>query len=146
MAEYSTSTGRNFARPMQPLRGRWLLPISLPSATVLRTVLRPYLALLLLLCLVRTLLPEAWVLALHAHSHTTEAAPTPRSTGKELLSPRHTHCHVEQFYQVPFQTALPVSMPQPRLGVRYQPLAVPVQLASSATALRGTALRGPPQA
>jgi hypothetical protein len=137
---------RNFARPMQPLRGRWLLPISLPSATVLRTVLRPYLALLLLLCLVRTLLPEAWVLALHSHSHTTELAPTRRPAGKEVLSPRHTHCHVEQFYQVPFQAAMPVGVPQPRPGMRYQPLAVPVQLAGSATALRGTALRGPPQA
>lgn len=138
--------GRNFAQPMQPLRGRWLLTISLPSATVLRTVLRPYLALLLLLCLVRTLLPEAWVLALHSHRHTTELAPTPRPAGKEVLSPRHTHCHVEQFYQVPFQASLPVSVPQPRLHVRYQPLTVPVQLAGSATALRGTALRGPPQA
>jgi hypothetical protein len=137
---------RNFVWPMQPLRGGGLLTLSLPSAIVLRTVLRPYLALLLLLCLVRTLLPEAWVLALHAHSHTTEAAPTPRSTGKELLSPRHTHCHVEQFYQVPFRLALPVALPQPRLRARYQLLAVPVQFARSATALRSLALRGPPQA
>jgi hypothetical protein len=129
---------------MQPLRSSRLLTISLPSATVLRTVLRPYLALLLLLCLVRTLLPEAWVLALHRHGHTTELAPTRRAAGKEVLSPRHTHCHTEQFYQVSFQPALPVCAPQPRLGVRYQPLAVPVRLACSATALRGTVLRGPP--
>lgn len=131
---------------MQPLPGRWLLLISLPGAIVLRTVLRPYLALLLLLCLVRTLLPEAWVLALHTHRHTTEVAATQRPTGKELLSPRHTHCHAEQFYNVPFQLALPVSLPQPRLALCYQPLPVPVQLASSAAALRGTALRGPPRA
>ena len=130
---------------MQPLRGHRLLTLSLPGATVLRTVLRPYLSLLLLLCLVRTLLPEAWVLTLHRHQHTTELAPTRRLAGKEVLSPRHTHCHTEQFYQVPFQPALPVSVPQPQPSVRYQPLAVPVQLASSATALRGTALRGPPR-
>jgi hypothetical protein len=101
--------------------------------------------LLLLLCLVRTLLPEAWVLALHTHRHTTEVAATHRPAGKELLSPRHTHCHAEQFYDVPFQPALPVSLPQPRLALRYQALPIPVQLASSATALRGTALRGPPR-
>jgi hypothetical protein len=131
---------------VQLLRGRWLLTISLPSATVLRTVLRPYLALLLLLCLVRTLLPEAWVLVLHRHRHTTEEATAHRPAGKEVLSPRHTHCHVEQFYRAPFQSALPVCLPQPRLSVRYQPLAVPGQLASSDTSLCGTALRGPPQA
>jgi hypothetical protein len=131
---------------MQPLPGRWLLTVSLPSATVLRTVLRPYLALLLLPCLVRTLLPEAWVLVLHRHSHTTELAPTRRSASKVLLSPRHTHCHAEQFYEVPFQLALPMSLPPLGCIACYQPLAVPVQLSSSATALRSTALRGPPLA
>jgi hypothetical protein len=131
---------------MQPLCGGRLLTISLPSVTVLRTALRPYLALLLLLCLVRTLLPEAWVLALHSHRHTTEVATTRRPTGKEVLSPRHTHCHAEQFYQARFQLALPPCLPLPRFSARYQPLAVPVQLASSAAFLRGAALRGPPQA
>jgi hypothetical protein len=131
---------------MQPLPGDRLLTISLPSATVLRTALRPYLALLLLLCLVRTLLPEAWLLTLHRHRHTTELATTRRPAGKELISVRHTHCHTEQFYQVPFQPAGPVRVPQLQLSAHYQPLAVPVQLASSAAALRGTALRGPPQA
>ena len=146
IVEFSIGYARNFARPVQPLPGRWLLLLSLPGAIVLRTVLRPYLALLLLLCLVRTLLPEAWVLALHTHRHTTELAPTHRPAGKELLSPRHTHCHTEQFYDVSFQLALPVCLPQPRPGVRYQPLPVPVQLASSAAAQPSPALRGPPQA
>ena len=86
---------------------------------MLRPVFRPYLALLLLLCLVRTLLPEAWVLALHGHGHTTELVATRRPTGKELASPRHTHCHAEQFYSVAFQPALPVSLPQPRLRPHY---------------------------
>jgi len=113
---------------------------------VSRPALRPYLALLLLLCLVRTLLPEAWVLALHGHGHTTELVATRCPTGKELLSPRHTHCHTEQFYNVPFAPTAPVSLPQPRLRAHYQALAVPAQLACSAAALRRTALRGPPRA
>jgi len=101
----------------------------------------------LLLCLVRTLLPEAWVLALHGHGHTTELVATRRPTAsKELLSPRHTHCHTEQFYNTPYAPTAPVSLPQPRLRVCYQALAVPAQLACSAAALRRTALRGPPQA
>jgi hypothetical protein len=114
---------------------------------VLRPVLRPYLALLLLLCLVRTLLPEAWILALHRHAHTTEElAPTRRPTGKEVLSTQHTHCHTEEFYSVPFVPAVPVRLPQPRVRATYRLLAVRTQLASSAVALRRTALRGPPQA
>lgn len=114
---------------------------------MLRPVLRPYLALLLLLCLVRTLLPEAWVLALHRHAHTTEeVAATRRPTGQELLSPRHTHCHTEEFYNVPFAPALPVRVPRPRERASYRPLVVPAQLAALAVALRRTALRGPPRA
>ncbi len=132
---------------MQPLRGNGLYLSSVHLAiTVLRPLLRPHLALLLLLCLVRTLLPEAWVLAWHGHGHTTELAATRRPTGKELASSKHTHCHAEQFYNTPFAAALPVSLPQPRLRAHYQPLAVPAQLACSAAALRRTALRGPPLA
>jgi hypothetical protein len=117
--------------------------------TVLRLALRPYLAFLLLLCLTRTLLPEAWILALHAHEHTTEeptAAPSKRQPGKSLLSAKHTHCQTEQFYQVPFQPAPRVAVPLPRHQLSYQRLAVPTQLACSAAMLRRTALRGPPQA
>ena len=114
---------------------------------MLRSVLRPYLALLLLLCLVRTLLPEAWVLALHQHRHTSEAQVAPRRLdNKELLSPQHTHCHTEQFYSVPFAPALPVRVPIPRVRAVYRALASLPQLAASAVALRRTALRGPPQA
>ncbi|MDJ0366270.1 hypothetical protein QMK33_14010 [Hymenobacter sp. H14-R3] len=113
---------------------------------MLRLAFRPYLALLLLLCLVRTLLPEAWVLALHRHGHTTEVAATHRPTGQPLASPQHTHCHTEQFYNTPFVAAFPIRVPQPRLRAHYQPLAVPAQLASLAAVLRSTALRGPPRA
>lgn len=117
--------------------------------TALRLTLRPYFALLLLLCLVRTLLPEAWVLALHTHEHTTEEPAFTRHThrpmrGKTLLTTKHTHCQTEQFYNVPFQAAPPVAVPLPRLLRRYQALAVPTTLACSAAMLRRTALRGPP--
>jgi hypothetical protein len=108
---------------------------------VLRPLLRPYLALLLLLCLVRTLLPEALVLALHRHAHTTELAPSRRPTGHEVLSARHTHCHVEQFYNVPYAPAVPVRLPQPHVRAAYQLLAVPTQLAASAIMLRRAVLR-----
>jgi hypothetical protein len=140
---------------------------------VLRLALRPYLAFLLLLCLTRTLLPEAWILALHTHKHTTEeptiarvakrqpgkalhahehtteeaiASPGKRPAGKNLLSAKHTHCQTEQFYQVPFQLAPRVAVPLPRHQLSYRRLAVPTQLACSAAMLRRTALRGPPQA
>ncbi|NML64219.1 hypothetical protein HHL22_03275 [Hymenobacter sp. RP-2-7] len=108
----------------------------------------------MLLCLGRTLLPEAWVLALHGHEHTTEEpafATHPRGparavAGKHraLFTPKHTHCHEETFYNAPFQAAAPVVLPLPRLQASYRPLAVPTELASSATALRRSALRGPP--
>ncbi|MGI4873957.1 MAG: hypothetical protein ACRYFX_22585 [Janthinobacterium lividum] len=116
---------------------------------MLQLALRPYVACLLLLCLGRTLLPEAWVLTLHTHTHTTEEpafASSHRAQDREMVTPRHTHCHVEQFYNVPFQVALPVAVPVPRLLLCYQPLAVPTALAASATELRRTALRGPPVA
>jgi hypothetical protein len=136
-----------FATPVQLLAGPprfWAESIT----AVLRLPLRSYLALFLLLCLTRTLLPEAWVLALHAHEHTTEEpALRPqgkRLAGKPLLTPKHTHCQTEQFYNVPFQAGPPVLVPLPKLLASYQPQAVPTTLANSATALRRTALRGPP--
>lgn len=120
--------------------------VSSPSIPVLRPLLRPYLALLLLLCLVRTLLPEVWVLALHRHAHTTELTATHRPTGQQLLSTQHTHCHAEQFYNVPFVSALPVRVPQPAARTIYRAVATPGQPMALAALLRRTALRGPPQA
>ena len=98
----------------------------------------------------RTLLPEAWVLALHGHAHTSEepafAQSAQAAPGKRQLvfTSKHTHCHEETFYNVPFQAARPVQLPQPRVQLRYQSLVVPSALASSAAALRRSALRGPP--
>ena len=117
---------------------------------MLRPLLRPYFALLLLLCLMRTLLPEAWILALHAHEHTTEepafAPRAKRQPGKALLTTKHTHCQTEQFYDVAYQPAPLVVIPRPQCGPTYRPLAIPATLACSAATLRRTALRGPPLA
>lgn len=75
----------------------------------------------------RVLLPEAWVLALHPHQHTTEepaqqaslAAP---AKGKHLLTGKHTHCHEESLYDAAFQPAAPVLVPSPaciaKVGLR----------------------------
>ena len=84
---------------------------------MLRLVLRPYLAFFLLLCFVRVLLPEAWVLALHPHQHTTDE-PAQRASfgtvkGKALLSSQHKHCHEESLYDAAFQPAAPVGVPVP---------------------------------
>ncbi len=132
---------------MQPSAPKGILLADSLRATALQPVFRPYLATLLLLCFMRTLLPEAWVLALHAHEHTTQEAAFTKGRpqpGKALLTSRHTHCQTEQFYNVPFAVAPGVAMPRPRVLLSYQPLAVPVTLACSATELRRTALRGPP--
>jgi hypothetical protein len=117
---------------------------------VLRSLLRPYFALVLLLCFTRTLLPEAWILALHPHEHTTEEPAftrvAKRQPGKALLTTKHTHCQTEQFYDVAYQPAPLVAVPLPHRGLTYRPLAVPAILACSAATLRRTALRGPPLA
>ncbi|TDN36134.1 hypothetical protein E4631_07605 [Hymenobacter sp. UV11] len=111
----------------------------------MRPVLRPYLATLLLLCLGRTLLPEAWVLTLHAHRHTIEVATTARRQGKALASPQHTHCHTEQFYDAAYAAAARVVVPTPRRQAYYCALAVAPPRAGLAVALRQAALRGPPK-
>ena len=110
--------------------------------------LRSHFALLLLLCLVRTLLPEAWILALHPHAHTTEEpaqAPAFRHKGKALIGTRHQHCEVAQFYDVAFQAAVPVAVPRPCVARRYAatPALPPVRPAAG-EALFARSLRGPP--
>jgi hypothetical protein len=69
--------------------------------------LRSRLALVLLLCFTRVLLPEAWVLSLHHHQHTTEEpAQAPGALkDKSVVSAKHQHCDVDHFYDVPFQPA-----------------------------------------
>jgi len=110
---------------------------------------RLLLAWLLLLCLTRTLLPEAWVLALHRHEHTTvepAQAAAFRHTSKALLSAQHRHCPVEQFYDVAYQAAGPVVLPRPRVAPRYAatPALPPVRRAAGEV-LFARSLRGPPR-
>ncbi|MDQ2769991.1 MAG: hypothetical protein M3Y54_05765 [Bacteroidota bacterium] len=94
------------------------------------------------------LLPEDAVLALHAHEHTTiEPAHTAafRRTGKALVSPRHQHCVVEQFYNVAYQAAAPMLMPVPPTAVRYATAtALPPERAAAGETLFARSLRGPP--
>lgn len=110
---------------------------------------RTRLALLLLLCLVRTLLPGTWILALHSHAHTTEEparALAVARKGTPLLSPQHQHCDVEQFYHAAFQPALPVALPSFRLLQQYAPLASTLaERAAAGRVVRTRALRGPPE-
>lgn len=110
--------------------------------------LRSRLALVLLLCFVRVLLPDAWVLALHQHQHTTEE-PTRDATwpkGKELLSAKHQHCDADQFFKSAFEPAPPVLAAQPTHFV-FAPTSEPsVVAAEYAQAVATASLRGPPSA
>ncbi|WP_375417288.1 hypothetical protein [uncultured Hymenobacter sp.] len=113
--------------------------------------LRTHLALLLLVCLLRTLLPEAWVLALHSHQHTTEEvaqAPVFRRQhqGKALLGAKHQHCQVEHFYDVPFVLSAPVVLPQPLARPCFALAPVPTVATAPWIARQPAQLRGPPVA
>ena len=111
------------------------------------SALRSHLALLLLLCLTRTLLPEAWVLALHRHAHTTDEpaqAPAFRHKGKALASAGHQHCPVEKLYQVPFLAGAPVVVPTPVAQPCFAPAPVPTATTAPWLARQPAQLRGPP--
>jgi hypothetical protein len=106
---------------------------------------RSQLALVLLLCFMRVLLPEAWVLQLHAHEHTTEE-PAPAANalkGKAVLSAKHQHCAVDHFYEVPFQLAPPLELPAQPIPYRLSGATPAVSVWFSAT-LATADLRGPP--
>jgi hypothetical protein len=101
----------------------------------------------LLLLLLRMSLPEAAVLEAHFHQH-TEIEPAAKAVGstvgKHLLTPKHQHCHTEQFYNVPFQPAELVSVEGPlqlRPYAIYRPQA---PVCRSWHLLKGASLRGPP--
>lgn len=110
--------------------------------------LRSHIALLLLLCLTRTLLPEAWLLTLHAHAHTTIEPTHTRAWGckdKALVSAKHQHCEVEKFYNAAFQAAAPVAVPSPRPARHYTAAVAPLAVRAAVGQLvRPQALRGPP--
>ena len=111
--------------------------------------LRSHIALLLLLCLMRTLLPEAWILALHPHEHTTEEpaqAPAFRHKGKALVSKQHQHCPVDDLYHVPFLPAMPLVVPAPVTRPCFATAPVPTVATAPWIARQPAQLRGPPTA
>lgn len=110
---------------------------------------RSHIALVLLLCLTRTLLPEAWVLAMHSHAHTTEEpaqAPTFRHKGKALVSNEHKHCATEDFYDVPFLLGTPVVTPTPATQPCFATASVRTVVTAPWIARQPAQLRGPPMA
>ncbi|WP_046244343.1 hypothetical protein [Hymenobacter terrenus] len=111
--------------------------------------LRSHIALLLLLCFTRTLLPEAWVLAMHAHEHTTEEpahAPAFRHKGKALVSTQHKHCQVENVYDVPFLLSAPMVVPAPVTRPCFATTLVATVATAPWIARCPAQLRGPPAA
>ena len=101
----------------------------------------------LLLLLGRVLTPEAALLRLHSHQH-TEEEPTQtkadQAAGKALLTPMHQHCHIEQFYDTPFQPAVPVAVTEPVRLVMYAEHRLQPLVWRAAHLLDGASLRGPP--
>lgn len=107
--------------------------------------LRSRLALVLLLCFARVLLPDAWVLALHAHQHTTHEPTLAKDWPKDksLLSAKHQHCDTDQFFKSAFEPGLPVAVPAPVPAV-VAPVAAMAAVVGYAAPVAHTALRGPP--
>ncbi|WP_035565812.1 hypothetical protein [Hymenobacter sp. IS2118] len=113
------------------------------------SALRSHIALLLLLCLTRTLLPEAWILDLHAHNHTTEEpaqAPAFRLKGKALVSAQHQHCAADHFYDVAFVLSAPIVMPQPVARPCFATAPVPTVATAPWIVRQPAQPRGPPAA
>lgn len=111
--------------------------------------LRSHIALLLLLCLTRTLLPESWVLAMHSHAHTTDEpaqASAFQHKGKALVSTKHQHCQVDNLYHVPFLPGAPVVAPTPVTRPCFATAAVPTVATAPWIACEPAQLRGPPVA
>ena len=107
--------------------------------------LRSRLALVLLLCFARVLVPEAWVLALHDHQHTVDVpvGASKAARQKALVSTLHQHCAVDHFYDAAFALPASVRLPAPLTGYAAARSLPTVSVWNSAT--RATAdLRGPP--
>ena len=108
---------------------------------------RQFYALFLLLCFLRTLLPEAWVLALHKHAHTyEEPAQVLRKQGqpaKAVVTTRHQHCQTDHFCNIPFQPASPLEL-LPRLLSYQQATTVAFICAGKVAPPAIDYLRGPP--
>ncbi|TGE04545.1 hypothetical protein [Hymenobacter fodinae] len=101
----------------------------------------------LLLLLARVLTPEAALLRLHFHQHTTKEVAIPqqgKAAGKKVLTAQHLHCHTEQLYDVPFQSADPVRLTEVMRELQFARYRVPASEAPTLHLLDGASLRGPP--
>ncbi|WP_303309418.1 hypothetical protein [Hymenobacter sp. BT730] len=95
----------------------------------------------------RVLLPDSWLLALHTHQHTQKevsfAAQKPGSRSKAVLTTKHQHCPIDQFYSAAFQPASPLKLPQPVVAYGTSQLAIWV-LQRPVSRIISVQLRGPP--
>lgn len=108
--------------------------------------LRSRLALVLLLCFARVLLPDTWVLALHQHEHTTEE-PTQAAgwaKGKALVSAKHQHCDADQFFKSAFEPAAELPLLAPTATVFAEPATTDLPVAWHCLLQLTADLRGPP--
>jgi len=110
------------------------------------SVFRQFYASFLLLCFLRTLLPEAWVLSLHQHQHTSEEpAHISGHSEKALLTAKHQHCQTDHFCNASFQPAPPVELAT--LLISYQrATTIALICAGKITPPAIDYLRGPPVA
>ncbi|WP_400192520.1 hypothetical protein [Hymenobacter sp. B81] len=105
--------------------------------------LRSHIALLLLTCFMRVLVPEAWILALHSHQHTEHEVAREQPDAKAQLSEKHQHCPVDHLFDVPFQPTAELTVPHPFYSYA-RPEATPQESVWDNTTPAAAWLRGPP--
>lgn len=134
--------------PDRPARDldKILLHLLLFDTLLQMQTLRSRLALVLLLCFVRVLLPDAWVLALHQHAHTTEEPThaTDWPKGKALVSAKHQHCDADQFFKSAFEPGPATSLTPARPLQFAAPVAAVLVATQAANTFATPDLRGPP--
>ena len=101
---------------------------------------RSFIACFLLICFVRVMVPDTWLLALHAHEHTTHEVIHKKAL---TISAQHQHCSVDQFYNVPFQLSA-VRVAFARSAAHALRWMMPQQSVWNETVLTACYLRGPP--
>ena len=99
-------------------------------------------SILLLVLLLRVLLPDSLILALHRHTHTTEKR-LDTHFGKEQIDVQHIHCETDHsfqksFYLLPMALALPVFIDHRTAYQRHYPAIWKFTFPNN------TRLRGPP--
>ena len=94
-----------------------------------------------MLLLGRVLAPEAAVLSLHTHAHTTAE---PAHARARHARPINQHCHTEELYQLPFAPAALVALPAPMRQLAYATYRPQAPVCRQAHLLDGACLRGPP--